>query len=735
VFSKRLIMSAQNKTASAPFMAGEPIKAFVGRDKDLKDLHKIMVNRKVGAITGAGGIGKTELARVYANRYRAAYPAGVFWASLKGSTWQQEAQRILKELHPEAEIVPLFDNAKAKDEILRHLNRKEALLVIDNVNEAGEIIRPDCSVLVTTKERKAFGVISRIAIKELDGLSGAEGIKLLAKVLGKDRVAQDSSGALRIVDILDGMPLALQIAAYHLEAVPDLSFSNYVGQTQGKIKELKLKDSEDKAVVASLEISLRQLESLPQGARLAALFGAASICAESGFTSLTLAETVGLSEVGQKTAETLHRRSLLEFDQVTSRYNMHPLLRRLSAAKVKKDEVRELFYRENHSMHFLRFAQEHGTNPDILIAERDSLWQAMVQTRHIGRENELLPKFLEHLIQPFQQRVASKDYEGAFRYLVATNLINMNNLGLATNLGSILEILAKNQASLQEASRAWVYTTLGNLYIRLGEYAKALGFYEKALKTYDLIGDASGQGKVLGNMGDVALRMDDGNKAMVFYDKSLKVYRQIGDAWGQAKILGNMGIACADRGEHSKSISYYEKQLEISRLTSDPRSECNAFGNLGLAYVYLGKYSRSIGFYKKQLEIARQATDARAEGNALGNIGIAYASLGEHAKAIDFYKKQLEIHHRIGYVLGEGNALANMGMAYAKIGMHEEAHRCLDAGSSIFRGLGLKHEVAQIEEMKRNAEHWIMRSVGVGQEKLTSATSPDKKTFKKKLKP
>jgi tetratricopeptide (TPR) repeat protein len=728
-------MSAQKTTALAPFMAGEPMKAFVGRERDLEELHQIIVNRKVGAITGAGGIGKTELARVYANRYRAAYPAGVFWASLKGSAWQQEAQRILKELHPEAEIVPLFDNEKAKNEILRHLSQKDALLIIYNPNEATDIIRPDCSVLVTTAQKKAFSVISRIAIKELDGLSGDEGIKLLAEVLGKDRVAQDPSGIKRIIEILDGLPLALQIATHHLEAVPDLSFSNYVSQIQGKIKELKLKDNEDKAVAASVELSLGQLRTTPHGAHYIALFEAASICSESGFTSFTLAQTAGLSEIDQVTAKDLHQRSLLEYDQKTSRYSMHPLLRQLSSAMVKTDEIRELRYRESLCMHFLHFAQEHSANPDMLITEIDGLWQAMIQTQQTGRTRVLLPEFLEHLIQPFQQCVASKDYEGAFRFLVTTNLINMNNLGLVTNLESMLGILAKNQASLQEPSRAWVYASLGNVYIRLGEYEKALGFYEKTLEIYHRVGDAWGQGKALGSMGDVTLRMGDYDKAMVFYAKSLELYRQIGDAWGQAKVLGNMGIASADRSEHTKAISFYEKQLEISRLTSDPRGEGNALGNLGLAYVYLGEYSRAIGFYKKQLEITRQTTDDRTEGNALGNIGVACASLGEHAKAIDFYKKQLEIHHRIGYVLGEGNALANMGLAYAKIGMHEEAHRCLDAGISIFCGLGLKHEAAQIEEMKRNAERWIMRSIGVDQEKLTSATSTGRRTLSKKLKP
>jgi tetratricopeptide (TPR) repeat protein len=728
-------MSPHSMTAPAPFMAGKPVNTFVGRERDLEELHQIIVNRKVGAITGPGGIGKTELARTYAKSYKAEYPAGVFWASLRGSTWQNEAQRILKTLYPGTDITAFFDDGSAKDEVCRHLNGKKALLVIDNVNEASEIIRPDCSVLVTTAQKRAFGVISRIAIKELDGLSGDEGIKLLAEVLGKDRVAQDPSGALRIVEILDGMPLALQIATYHLEAVPDLSFSDYINQLEGKIKKLKLKDNENKAVVASLEISLGQLRTTPHGSHYIALFEAASICSETGFTSFTLEQTAGLSEMDRVTAKDLHQRSLLEYDQKTSRYSMHALLRQLSSEMVRTDELRELRYRESLCMHFLHFAQEHSADMEMLIAERDGIWQAMAQARQIGRENELLPRFLEHLVRPFRQLTARNDYEGAFRYLVATNLINIDNLGLVTNLESILEILTENQANLQEPSRAWVCTNLGNVYIRLGEYAKALGFYDKALVIYDVLKDLPGQGKALGCVGDVAVRMGDYDKAMAFYEESLAVYRQIGDASGQAKVLGNMGIACADRGEHSKSISYYEKQLEISRLTSDPKSEGNALGNLGLAYVDLGEYRRAIGYYKKQLEITRHTGDAKSEGNALGNIGIAYASLGEHAKAIDFHKEQLEMHHRIGYVLGEANALGNMGLAYAKIGMHEEAHRCFEVSSSIFRGLGLKHEVAQIEEMKQNAERWIMRSVGVGQGKLTSANSPDKKSLKKKLKP
>jgi tetratricopeptide (TPR) repeat protein len=691
-------MSVQKITPPAPFMANEPIETFVGRERDLEGLHQIIVDRGVGAITGkvgTGGIGKTELARMYAKKYKAEYPGGIFWASLNGSTWQEEAYTILQALYPGAEIIPFLDNAKAKDEIYKHLDRKEVLLVIDNVNEAGEIIRPGCSVLVTTRDQKAFGIISRIAIKELDRLSGDDGVNLLMKVFGKARVAHDLSGASRIVEILGGMPLALAIAAYHLEAVPDLNFPDYLGQIQEKIIELKLKDDEDRGVAASLELSLGQLGNIPRGARLLDLFEAASVCAESGFTPLALAEAAGLGETDQRNAGVLHRRSLLEYDHRSCRYSIHPLLRKLAETRLTMDENRELAYRKNHCMHFLRFAEEDTNSPDMLISERDGLWQAMLQTRQTRREKELLPLFLEHLIQPFRQLTARKDYEGAFSYLVAAGLINMNNLGLVNNLESILQVLAQNQAALKEPSRAWVHMGLGNVSIRLGEYKKAIEFYEKALDIYHMIGDARGEGNALGNMGNVSIRLGERDKALDVYEKALELYHRIGDASGEGKVLGNMGIAYADLGEYKKAIGYYEKQLEITRLIGDLPNE----------------------------------------GNALGNMGLAYLDLDEYHRAIGFYRKQLEIHRRIGYALGEGNALGNMGMAYTKIGMHEEAHRCFEASSVIFHGLGLKDVVVKIEEMMKNAEHWILRNGGLEWGKWTSSTFTGKKILNKKLKP
>ena len=207
------------------FMPEKPVETFVGRVPDLENLHNILRTRGAGAVTGlrgAGGIGKTELARMYAQKYRNEYPGGVFWASLKASTWKEEAGKI-KVCSILSGLSSRFpDKEKAIESLLKGvLNRKDALLIIDNVDDAEDIITPACFVLVTTRDESILHKkLSREAIYELKQLPDNDGIELLGKVIGQKRIDDDRAGALRLVEILGGMPLALDIAAKHLREAP-----------------------------------------------------------------------------------------------------------------------------------------------------------------------------------------------------------------------------------------------------------------------------------------------------------------------------------------------------------------------------------------------------------------------------------------------------------------------------------------------------------------------------------
>ena len=180
-----LVLDPQIGDQPPPFMPPAPVKIFVGRVEDLKTLHEKIQKNRHGAITGlvgTGGIGKTELALVYAHDRGAEYPDGVFWASLKGSTWRSEATKIHRMIKPGEESPVFPDDIMAKHAVEELLRGKDALLIIDNVSESDEIVSPDCYVLVTTRNKTAFDMILPEAVHNLPGLSDEEGKDLMRRV-------------------------------------------------------------------------------------------------------------------------------------------------------------------------------------------------------------------------------------------------------------------------------------------------------------------------------------------------------------------------------------------------------------------------------------------------------------------------------------------------------------------------------------------------------------------------
>ncbi len=690
-----LVMDPQTGDIPPLFMPPPPVTTFVGHAGDLKKLHTRIKRNQQGAITGlvgTGGIGKTELALMYAEQFKDEYPDGVFWVSLKGSIWRSEAVKVHQVLRPWEEPPTLPDDGAAQDAVQNLLNGKKALLIIDNVNEAEDIALPGCPVLVTTRNKTAFSLILPEAVHELPGLTDTEGSSLLKKVLGAPRVKRDEAGAKEIVRILGGMPLALDIAARHLYDMPSLSFPDYIGEVKGKLSKLTTGDSEDRDVVASLMLSVEQLTSMENGEELLMLFEASGVCAESGFDYRAVWATAGLPQ-GDRTGaarqvETLHRRSLLLLDEKSGRYSMHPLVRELSLSMAMSDETKEKRCRKNHCTYFLAYARGHEADPRQLIEEKDNLWQAMIHAIRLGKAKKLMPEFIDLFATPYRILLDRGEYEQAFRYLVAVNLINVDELGESKTLVKLLDPLTSKDTNLALSSREWMLTDLGTAYLQLGEYRRAFELHEKALKIARRIGNVRGEGSALGSMGLAYSNLGEYQRAIELYEKRLKIARRIGDIRGEGSVLGNMGTAYLYLGEYRRAIELYEQRLEMARRIGDVRGEGNALGNMGNAYMQLGEHRRTFELYEKALEIARRIGNVRGEGNVLGNMGLAYANLGEYQRAIELYEKALEIDRSIGNVQGEGNDLGNMGLAYANLGEYQRAIELYEKALEIDHRIG-----------------------------------------------
>jgi tetratricopeptide (TPR) repeat protein len=215
---------------------------FAGRVKDLWDIDDALRTRKtavvqgVGVVMGMGGIGKTQLAVEYVHRFGCYYPGGVFWVEA-----EQGLLSMISQVTENAGIK--IDN---KLEVKGQLNelwyqldcREPVLMVLDNFPEHEAIepwLPPQESIytLVTTRRKDFF----KYSCHNLDTLDREEALVLLNS--GPRKFKEE---AYPLIDALEGLPLALELAKNFINLRPELSIAKLLEEmkTLGQMKTLDI---------------------------------------------------------------------------------------------------------------------------------------------------------------------------------------------------------------------------------------------------------------------------------------------------------------------------------------------------------------------------------------------------------------------------------------------------------------------------------------------------------------
>ena len=730
-----------------PFMPGDVGNSFVGRDRDLEILHE-KIQRHQSSLTGiigTGGIGKTELARAYAKKNKEHFTDGIFWVSLKDSTWNVEAIKILKVTEPEKGPTTFIDDTEAIAYLSKFfLNRKKALLIIDDVKDEKELIIPGCFVLITSRNQSVLGPIDKDSVFRISGLDNDGGIKLLSLVLGDTRVNDDIESATQIIKILGGMPLAIEIAARHLCDIPDLSFSDYIGQIQNKIGELKIDSNEDKNVLASLNISIDQICTLSEGRELLELFEAASICPKSGFTSdflklIVKFKTKSKIEV-MRLVSKLYERCLFEFNPITNHYFFHPLLKKIADQRLNTNNKRKMELIKNYCTYFSNYCQAYNNDPANLIFERDGIWQALLLTQQLKKGSEISEKIIQDLSKTYWIFIYNQDYILALDYLGESNLEKIDKIGEIKKFGNLLNPLINNIQELAPYPQIYVLTNRAIIYHKIGENANAISLFNKSLDICRQIGDIRIEGMILGNLGlcyaglnkyeeaishyqqayEFAqefnwiqesgsilnnlgnLYADLGNrpKALEQYEMRLKIARQVGDFQGEAITLTNLGLLNMEMGDWGQGYSYLYDALEITRQTGDISGEGYILANMGISYVSLGLEDKALVFFQRSYEIAKKTNDVVAQSKALKLMSLIYAEKGNFKKALKTSQRSLMLAKKIGDIRLEAIALEGQFFIYMKKGDEKMAKKCFDEAKERFSSLKLDHMVTNMDNAK-----------------------------------
>ncbi|WP_246561521.1 LuxR C-terminal-related transcriptional regulator [Streptomyces roseirectus] len=205
-----------------------PLTSFVGRRRDVAEVRRLLRTARLVTLTGTGGVGKTRLALHVAGLCAAAYPDGVWLVDLAPvrdpSTVAATALGALR--------LPDLGTRPALDALIGQLARHRALVVLDNCEHlpdaSADLVTallaacPGLGVLATG--RRALAVpgehVHALAPLPADG----EAVELLqdrAAAVRPDFRVTDANRdrAVRLCAELDGLPLAIELAAARLRSL------------------------------------------------------------------------------------------------------------------------------------------------------------------------------------------------------------------------------------------------------------------------------------------------------------------------------------------------------------------------------------------------------------------------------------------------------------------------------------------------------------------------------------
>ena len=622
-----------------------PLTSFIGREKELKEIARLLSSSRLLTLTGPGGVGKTRLAIQTASGSIKKFKDGVFWVGLVGlSDANLIPQEIAQSLNlREVSNVPLIEALKT------YLKSKDILLVIDNCEHliracavyAEQLLTtcPKLRILATSIE--ALGLfnetiwqvpslpvpeILQLPLQDLKDFASIELFHERARH-AKSSFALDERNAFSVAQIcrrLDGIPLAIELAAARIKVLSvdeiaarlDDRFSLLTAGSRTAIpRHQTLRATIDWSYELLTEperILLRRLAVFAGGFTLEAL---EAVCSQ-GMLPRDILDLLGrlvdkslvVVDDASKTSETRYR--LLE---TIRQYALEKLVETNEAPAVRDRHLEFYLGLAEKSEPYI-FSHESVVWVSRLGKDLDNIRAAMDWSTNSGKAAAALEMAgtLVHfwwahalLASEWHDRVqqALSRPEGKERTLARAKALN--------GVGFIYWVDADpidRRPELEEAlsigkelGDRWNIATalrnLGGLENIQGNYQKARSFLEQGLGIWKSMG---GEGKLgyamsLAFLGDVELNCNEVERARSLYEESSAVLREpeLGDINFLGYPIRRLGQLARHEGDYEKAASLCRESLTLNYEVADPRGVMCCVAGFAALAVSQGRFERA----------------------------------------------------------------------------------------------------------------------------------------------
>ena len=194
---------------------------FVGRDSEIEEIHKRLNENNVLFISGVGGIGKSELVKNYAKKYREEYDAVIFAPFVSGIMSMVADEKKVPVYnffsYEEEKIEDYYERKLAK---IKELSDTRTLLIVDNLDTEDEKIQDvlglGCNILVSTRRDFSEYGYEQMNIAALQDKQAV--FAVFNNYYTRPLSEEDREKVGQIIDLVDGHTMTVELLAKQMMA-------------------------------------------------------------------------------------------------------------------------------------------------------------------------------------------------------------------------------------------------------------------------------------------------------------------------------------------------------------------------------------------------------------------------------------------------------------------------------------------------------------------------------------
>jgi predicted ATPase/class 3 adenylate cyclase/Tfp pilus assembly protein PilF len=714
--------------------------AFVGRRAELRHLADEL-GRGVRLLTvlGPGGTGKTRLARRYAAAWLGEWPGGVYFCDLS------EARSIEGILFAVAVAlgVPL-----AKGDASAQLGhaiaaRGRCLLILDNFEQVAAHAPATLGAWLDRAGAAGFVVTSRERLRlpgevvtTLDPMPLADDAIALFAVRARAHQpdfsvnANNHDAVAEIVRLLDGLPLAIELAAARVRVLAPAQIVARLKDRFMLLSGARGVAARQATLKAAIDWSWDLLLPWEQRALAQCSVFDGGFTLEAAEAVLDLSDSPDAAPVLDAIHSLVDKCLLREWQPTATRrldidepfFGMLISIRDYASRKLHDcGEHAVTATEQRHGRYFAGFGS---------AAALDALMRhgGLAKRQTLALEIDNLVRACRRAIQRGEAALSAACFlaswpvleaQGPFSVASALGLQVLALGGIAPDQRALVQnavASALRSEGRTDPARAMLALSLDSARASASDHAVAAVLRELAVATHrdGRMDDARRHfeatlalcerldphgpdlGRAHANFANLLMELGQMPEATTHYEAALALHREVGNRAAEGIALGNLATLHHELGRADEARSAYDAALAIHREAGSLQQEAISLCNLGILLQEQDADAEAAEHYRAALKIHREIGNRRNEGVVLASIGELHMKLGDHEGARAHLESALRIHREAGNRRFEGGALGTLGELLVEQGRMEPGLQLLEQGIAVLREVGDSLYVAKL---------------------------------------